>query len=50
MKETIIYKNENGKIVKVEDEKFGGTRYLLFNKYDFFIKDLSVPFKVSDYL
>ena len=50
MKETIIYKNKNGKIVKLEDEKFGGTRYLLFNKHDFYIKDILVPFKVSDYL
>ena len=50
MKETIIYKNKNGKIVKLEDEKFGGTRYLLFTVHDFYVKDLTVPFKVSDYL
>ena len=50
MKERVVYKNKNGKIVKLEDEKFGGTRYLLFTIHGFYVKDLPVPFKVADYL
>lgn len=50
MKESIVYKNKNGKIVKFEDTRFGGTRYVLFNADGNYVKDISVPFKVADYL
>lgn len=48
--ETIVFKNRNGSIVKYEDHLFGGTEYKLFDPHGFFVKNLSVPFKVSDYL
>lgn len=50
MKEKIIYKNKNGKIVKVECMRFGGVRYVLFNKDGNYVKDIPIPFKIADYL
>lgn len=50
MKESIVYKNKNGKIVKFEDTRFGGTRYVLFNVDGNYVKDILAPFKVADYL
>lgn len=50
MKESIVYKNKNGKIVKFEDVRFGGTRYILFDTDENYVKDIPVPFKVADYL
>lgn len=50
MKESIIYKNKNGKIVKLEDTRFGSTRYMLFNVDGNYVKDIQVPFRVADYL
>jgi hypothetical protein len=50
MKESIVCKNKNGKIVKLEDTRFGSTRYVLFNADGNYVKDISVPFKVADYL
>lgn len=49
MKDKVIYKNKNGKIVCLED-RFGGKRYVLLNSNNEYVKDLMVPFKVSDYL
>lgn len=49
-KETTIYKNKNGKIIKTEDQKFGGTRYTLHDPNGNFVKELFVPFRVGDYL
>lgn len=49
-KEGIVYKNRKGKIVCLEDMMFGGTRYVLFDSNGNYVKDISVPFKVSDYL
>lgn len=50
MKESIVYKNKNGKIVKFEDVRFGGTRYVLFDIDGNYVKDIPVSFKVTDYL
>lgn len=50
MKESIVYKNKNGKIVRFEDMRFGGTRYVLFDSDGNYAKDIHVPFKVADYL
>lgn len=50
MKEAIVYKNKNGKIVKFEDVRFGGTKYVLFDTYGNYVKDIPVPFKVANYL
>lgn len=50
MKESIVYKNKNGKIVKFEDVRFGGTRYVLFDTDGNYVKDIPVSFKVTDYL
>lgn len=49
-KERTIYKNKKGKIVCFEDMMFGGTRYVLFNADENYVKDIQVPFKVADYL
>lgn len=49
IKEKIIYENSKGKIIKFEDY-WGGTRYCLFDENGNYIKDIPVPFKVSDYL
>lgn len=49
-KEKIIYKNSKGKIVGIEDIMFGGIRYVLFDANGNYLHDISVPFKVSDYL
>ena len=49
-KEKTIYKNKNGKIVYFEDMVFGGAKYVLFNANGNYVKDISVPFKVVDYL
>ena len=49
-KETIVYKNKNGKIICFEDVMFGGTKYTLFDADGNYVKDISVPFNVSDYL
>ena len=45
-----VYKNEKGRIVKVEDVMFGGTTYYLEDSNGNYVKDIYVPFKVSDYL
>ena len=50
MKEKLIYKNKNGKIVRFEDTRFGGTRYVLFDAAGNYVRDLSVPFATKDYL
>ena len=50
VKETIVYKNKKGKIIKIEDLRFGCARYVLFDAAGTFVKDLSVPFRVADYL
>ena len=50
MKESVVYKNRNGKIVRFEDVRFGGTRYVLLDVDGNYVKDISVPFKVVDYL
>lgn len=50
IKERTIYKNKNGKIVCFENIMFGGTRYVLFNASGNYVKDISVPFRVADYL
>ena len=49
MKEKLIYKNKNGRIVCLED-RFGCRRYVLLNANCEYVKDLAVPFKVSDHL
>ena len=49
-KEKLVYKNKNGKIVQIMDMLFGGSRYVLFDAEGSYVKDLAVPFKVSDYL
>lgn len=49
-KETVVYKNKNGKIICFEDVMFGGTKYILFDADGNYVKDIPVPFKVSDYL
>lgn len=49
-KEKIIYKNECGKIVCLEDRLFGGTRYVLLDSAGNYVQDIPFPFKVSDYL
>lgn len=40
IKEKIIYKNKNGKIVCFEDMIFGGTRYVLFNADGNYVRDI----------
>lgn len=50
MRNNIVYQNKNGKIVKFEDVRFGGTRYVLFDAGGNYVKDIQVPFKVADYL
>ena len=50
IKEKIIYKNKNGKIICFEDTMLGGTRYVLFNADENYASDIQVPFKVADYL
>lgn len=49
-KEKTIYKNKNGKIICIEDMLVGGTRYILLDANDNYVKDIQVPFKVADYL
>ena len=49
MKEKLIYKNKNGRIICLED-LFGGRRYILLNADREYVKDLTVPFRVADYL
>lgn len=49
-REKTIYKNKNGKIIAIEDRLFGGTRYTLHDSDGNFVKELSVPFRVGDYL
>ena len=49
MKEKLIYKNKNGRIICLED-RFGGCRYILLNANSEYVKDLTVPFRVADYL
>ena len=46
----IFYKNKKGKIVRVEDVMFGGTKYELYDSEDNYVKDIQVPFAVADYL
>ena len=49
MKEKLIYKNKNGRIICLEDH-FGGRRYILLNADHEYVKDLTVPFRVADFL
>lgn len=49
-KEKTIYKNKNGKIVCFEDMMFGGTQYVLFNADGNYVRNIQVPFNISDYL
>ena len=49
-KEKTIYKSIKGKIIKIEDMQIGGARYVLLDAAGNYVKDLSVPFRVSDYL
>jgi hypothetical protein len=49
-KEKIIYQNQNGKIIAIENMMFGGTRYILLNADGNYVQDLIVPFAVADYL
>ena len=50
MKCGTVYKNQKGRIIKREDTMFGGTSYHLEDADGNYIQDISVPFKVSDYL
>lgn len=43
-KEKIIYQNQNGKIIAIENMMFGGTRYILLNADGNYVQDLIVPF------
>lgn len=45
-----VYKNKKGRIVKREDTMFGGTAYHLEDTDGNYVQKISVPFKVSDYL
>lgn len=45
-----VYKNSKGRIVKREDIMFGGTAYHLEDANGNYVQEISVPFKVSDYL
>ena len=49
-KEKTIYKNTNGEIIYIEDTMFGGTRYVLLNAQGNYVKDISVPFEIAEYL
>lgn len=49
-KHSTIYKNNKGKIVKREDTMFGGVTYYLEDAVGNYVQEISVPFKVSDYL
>jgi hypothetical protein len=49
MKEKLFYKNKNGKIICLED-MFGNKRYVLLNAHNEYVKDLTVPFCVGEYL
>lgn len=50
LKRKIIYKNRKGSIESFENVMFGGIRYCLFDSDGNYVKDIQVPFKVSDYL
>ena len=50
MKETTIYKNAKGNIVKFEESRFGSVKYILFDSNNNYVKDIPNTFKVSDYL
>lgn len=45
-----VYKNKNGKIVSIEDMKFGGKKYALLDTDGNYVKNIPNVFKVSDYL
>lgn len=49
-REKTIYKNKDGKIISIEDLRFGGVRYVLLDANENYVKDIYAPFKVSDYL
>ena len=49
MKEKLIYKNKNGKIVMLID-RFGNIAYKLFDANGNYIKDIYGNFCVADYL
>ena len=49
-KHSTVYKNNKGRIVKREDTMFGGTAYHLEDIDGNYVQEISVPFKVSDYL
>ena len=49
-KEKTLYKNKNGKIISLEDKLFGGIKYLLFDSKGNLVKELKVPFRITDYL
>ena len=50
MRESIVYKNKNGTIIKLENTRFGGTRYILLDATGNYVKDISLPFRVADHL
>ena len=45
-----VYRNKKGRIVKREDTFLGGTAYHLEDTEGNYIQEITVPFKVSDYL
>ena len=45
-----IYKNNKGRIIKRKDIMFGGTAYYLEDTDGNYVQEITVPFKVSDYL
>jgi hypothetical protein len=45
-----VYKNSKGRIVMREDTMFGGTSYHLEDAKGNYVREIFVPFKVSDYL
>ena len=45
-----VYENSKGRIVKREDIMFGGATYHLEDANGNYMQEITVPFKVSDYL
>lgn len=49
LEEKTIYENKNGSIIKTTDF-FGNPRYCLLDRSGNHVRDLTVPFRVGDYL
>lgn len=49
-KDRVIYKSKKGKIICTKDLLVSGARYVLLDAADRYVKELTVPFRVSDYL